>query len=102
MAKLSIEAEFRTDLGKGASRRLRRLEQKVPGVVYGAGQEACSIHLSSFKVNKLLEDDTVYSSVLSLKIDGKIESVRLKALQRHPAKPIILHMDFQRVSAQDA
>ncbi len=102
MSTILIEAQTRTDLGKGASRRLRRLEQKVPGVVYGAGLPAHSIHLNAFKVNKVLEDNNVYTSVLSLNIDGKEELVRLKALQRHPSKPVILHMDFQRVAAHEA
>ena len=96
-----LEANIRTDLGKGASRRLRRLENNIPAIVYGGEKPACSLHLNQFKVNKALENESIYSSVFNLKIDGKNEQVILKALQRHPAKPVILHMDFQRVTAKE-
>jgi large subunit ribosomal protein L25 len=101
MSTISLEAESRTVLGKGASRRLRRLESKVPAVLYGGGKEPASINLLHKKVVKALESEGIYSSVFDLHLDGKVERVILKDLQRHPYKPIILHMDFQRVSAKD-
>ena len=102
MSTLILEAETRTDLGKGASRRLRRLENKVPAVLYGSEKEPQSIHLLHNKVIKALETESIYSSVFDLRVDGKkVEHVILKDLQRHPYKPIILHMDLQRVSAKD-
>ena len=101
MSTIMLEAETRTDMGKGASRRLRRLENKVPAVVYGGDKEPKSIHLLHNKVVKALETESIYSSVFDLHIDGKSERVILKDLQRHPYKPIILHMDLQRVSAKD-
>jgi large subunit ribosomal protein L25 len=96
-----LEAEVRTDLGRGASRRLRRLENKIPAVIYGGGQKAIALHLMQNKVNKVLESESIYSSVFNIKVDGKNEHVILKDLQRHPYKAMILHMDFQRVSDQD-
>ena len=96
-----LEAETRTDMGKGASRRLRRLENKVPGVIYGGDKNPLSIHLQHNKVLKALETESIYSSVFDLLVDGKAEHVILKDLQRHPYKPVILHMDFQRVTAKD-
>jgi len=101
MSTLILEAETRTDLGKGASRRLRRLENKVPAVLYGSEKEPQAIHLLHNKVMKALETESIYSSVFDLRVDGKVEHVILKDLQRHPYKPVILHMDLQRVSAKD-
>ena len=101
MSTIVLEAQTRTDMGKGASRRLRRLENKVPGVIYGGDKKPRSIDLQHNKVVKALESESIYSSVFDLHIDGKVEHVILKDLQRHPYKPIIMHMDLQRVSAKD-
>ena len=101
MTTMILEAETRTDKGKGASRRLRRLENKVPAIIYGGSEEPKTIHLLQNKVVKALETESIYSSVFDLKLDGKVEHVILKDLQRHPYKPVILHMDLQRVDAKD-
>lgn len=101
MSTVKLEAELRSDMGKGSSRRLRRIENKVPGIVYGGDKAPVTIHLLHNKVVKALEIESIYSSVFDLKIEGKVEHVILKDLQRHPYKPVILHMDFQRVSAKD-
>ena len=101
MSSIMLEAQARTDMGKGASRRLRRLENKVPGVLYGGGKDPLSIHLLHNKVVKALESESIYSSVFDLSVDGKVEHVILKDLQRHPYKPLIMHMDLQRVSPTD-
>ena len=101
MSNITLEAQTRVDQGKGASRRLRRLENKVPAILYGSDKKPQSIHLSHHKVVKALESEAIYSSVFNLHVDGQVEHVILKDLQRHPYKPLILHMDFQRVAAQD-
>lgn len=101
MSNILLEAESRTDMGKGASRRLRRLENKVPAVIYGGDKKPMSIHFLHNKVIKALEAESIYSSVFDITIDGKVEHVILKALQRHPYKPLIMHMDLQRVSKKD-
>ncbi len=102
MSSIKLSAELRQDCGKGASRRLRRLNNLVPAVVYGGEKEAISLQLLHNKVIKALEDEHIYSSVLTLEVEGaKKEHVILKALQRHPFKPVIMHMDFQRVSPND-
>lgn len=100
---ISLEAQTRADVGKGASRRLRRLEGKIPAVLYGGDKEAQPILLAHKSVIKALEQESIYSSVFDLTVDGakKPERVILKALQRHPYKPQIMHMDLQRVSATD-
>ena len=101
MSTILLEAQARTDMGKGASRRLRRLENKVPAVIYGGDKKPMSIHFLHNKVVKALETESIYSSVFDITIDGKVEHVILKALQRHPFKPLVMHMDLQRVSKQD-
>jgi large subunit ribosomal protein L25 len=101
VSTIVLQAEARKDIGKGASRRLRRLENKVPAVLYGGNKKPQSIHLLHNKVVKALENKSIYSSVFDLDVEGKIEQVILKALQRHPYKAQILHMDLQRVSEKD-
>lgn len=98
---LDLTADIRTDLGKAASRRMRRFDDKVPAVVYGAHKEPEHIVLSGNHVTKALENESVYSQILSLTVAGKQQKVILKALHRHPYKPKIMHMDFQRVSANE-
>ncbi|MCW8945483.1 MAG: 50S ribosomal protein L25/general stress protein Ctc [Sedimenticola sp.] len=95
-----VEAQQRTDAGKGASRRLRH-EGLVPGVVYGAHKEPAMIAMAHNQIMQRLEHEAFYSHILTLKIDGKSEQVILKDLQRHPARPIIMHADFLRVSAKE-
>ncbi len=101
MTTILLEAESRSDLGKGASRRLRRLENKVPAIIYGGDKKPKSIHFQHNKVIKALETESIYSSIFDITVDGKTEHVILKALQRHPYKPVVMHMDLQRVSAKD-
>ena len=100
MSEQNLAAVSRTVTGKGSSRRLRRLENLVPGIVYGGKGEPTQIAIAQNVLIKALEDEAFYSSVVNLEIDGKVESVILKDLQRHPAKPIILHADFMRVDAK--
>jgi large subunit ribosomal protein L25 len=101
MSNILLEAQTRTDMGKGASRRLRRLENKIPAVIYGGNKTPMSIHFHHHKVIKALETESIYSSVFDITIDGKVEHVILKALQRHPYKALVMHMDLQRVSKTD-
>ncbi len=100
MAGFELNAEPRTDVGKGASRRLR-LTNKVPAIVYGAAREPEMLTLVHHEINHALENEAFYSHILDLKIGGKAQKVVLRDLQRHPNKPQILHVDFQRVSASE-
>ncbi|TAK79299.1 MAG: 50S ribosomal protein L25/general stress protein Ctc [Gammaproteobacteria bacterium] len=95
-----IEADVRHDMGKGASRRLRHTG-KVPAVVYGGGEAAVSITVEQKKIAKSLEHEAFYSHILTLKTNGKAERVILKDVQRHPYKPSIMHLDLQRVRADE-
>ena len=93
-----LKAEPRGDLGKGASRRLRRVG-KVPAILYGGGQDPQPLVLEHLDVLNQLQNEAFYSHVLTLKLGDSAESVVLRDLQRHPFKPTILHLDFLRVSA---
>jgi len=99
MTDFTLNAQARTDLGKGASRRLRRLAAQVPAVVYGGDKEPASITMLAKEVAKLFENEAAFSHVIELNIDGKKENVVVKAMQRHPAKQFIMHADFVRVVA---
>ncbi|MFC6632628.1 50S ribosomal protein L25/general stress protein Ctc [Microbulbifer taiwanensis] len=99
MSDIKLNANVRSDEGKGASRRLRRLEGRVPGIIYGGKAEPQSVSVLQKDLFKALENEAFFSSVLTLDIDGKEDKVILRDLQRHPAKQQLLHVDFQRVSA---
>ncbi|MDO3386067.1 50S ribosomal protein L25/general stress protein Ctc [Gilvimarinus sp. SDUM040013] len=92
-----LNATSREDTGKGASRRLRRLAGEVPAIVYGGNKKPVNISLVQKDLLKQLENEAFYSHIISLKIGEKSEDVILKDLQRHPAKPQIIHADFMRV-----
>ena len=87
----------RTQQGTGASRRLR-LSNKVPGIVYGAGQPTM-IELDHNALFFALKKESFHSSILEMDLNGKTEKVILRDHQVHPFRPQVLHIDFQRVDA---
>ncbi|BBB27529.1 50S ribosomal protein L25/general stress protein Ctc [Amphritea japonica] len=99
MSNFVLNAQPRTDEGKGASRRLRH-SGYVPAVVYGGDKrkKPVSISLENRVLVKQTEDSSFFSSILTLELDGKEEKVIIKDLQRHPAKSSIMHIDFLRVT----
>ncbi len=96
MSIFELEAESRSDMGKGASRRLRR-DGKVPAVMYGGDADPQSITLVHSEVIKRLDHEGFYSHILTVNVDGKASKAVLRDMQRHPSKPVVMHMDFQRV-----
>jgi large subunit ribosomal protein L25 len=96
---IELNAELRTDTGKGASRRLRHAN-KVPAILYGAGKDPENLTLEQKDVQYELQHEAFYTQVLELNIGGKKQDVLLRDLQHHPYKQNILHMDFQRVEAK--
>lgn len=102
MAGFELNVAQRMDLGKGSTRRLRRLEGRVPAVVYGgSGKDPESVALSANELRKALENEAFYSHVLTLKHEsGNAETVILKDLQRHPARGDVMHADFLRVDPE--
>jgi len=97
-----IQAELRTDVGKGSSRRLRRIAEKLPAIIYGGSDAPIKLSLVHKDMTKALENEAFYSSILTVNIEGKKEKAVVKAIQRHPYKVKILHMDFLRISAKEA
>lgn len=101
MSEHIIQAVGRKDEGKGASRRLRR-SGFIPAVVYGGQSAPKSIQLEHEKTWIASQNEWFYSSILTLEVDGQRESVLLRDMQRHPYKQLIMHLDFQRVDANQA
>ena len=97
-----VVAETRVDEGKGASRRLRRLEGKMPAVIYGIDQEAQSLTLIRKDFEYMLENEACFSSILEVQVDGKAQNAIIKDIQRHPAKGFPMHADFLRVRMDQA
>ncbi|WOH37831.1 50S ribosomal protein L25/general stress protein Ctc [Thalassotalea fonticola] len=95
----TLDAEVRTDMGKGASRRLRHANL-VPAIVYGAGQEPVSITLTHNKVWRAQQEEGFYSHILTLNIGKKKVKVVIKDMQRHPYKEQVMHLDFLRTDAK--
>ncbi|MDG0978877.1 MAG: 50S ribosomal protein L25/general stress protein Ctc [Halieaceae bacterium] len=100
--QFEVAVSARSDIGKGASRRLRRLENLVPGVVYGGHKDPVSVSVVSKDIEKSLENEAFYSRVLTLNFGDHTESAVLKDLQRHPATNKVVHLDFLRVVAGEA
>lgn len=98
MTDFILNAQARTDLGKGASRRLRHAAS-IPAVVYGGDKPAESVTILAKEIAKLFENEAAFSHVIELNVDGAKQNVVVKAMQRHPSKSIILHADFVRVVA---
>ena len=95
---VDLGADIREDQGKGASRRLRH-EGKVPAIIYGGGRQPRALTFDHNRVVQQLENESFYSSVLNIKVGNKSQAAILKDLQRHPARNQIIHMDFQRILA---
>jgi large subunit ribosomal protein L25 len=101
-SNFELNATIRNDIGKGASRRLRRLEGLVPGIIYGGGKNPVNLTFKTNEVSKATASEAFYASIINVKIDGKGEKAVVKAMQRHPAKDFVMHIDFLRVSEKTA
>lgn len=95
---IRLNAQLRTQLGTNHARRMRREDNVVPGVIYGAGQANQDVHFSSKELTNMLADESTYSRILTLSLEGHNEQkVVLKQVQRHPSRPRILHIDLLRI-----
>ena len=95
-----LNAEIRSETGKGASRRLRRLQDLVPAIIYGGDAEPQMITVQSRELRKALENEAFYSHILTLNVGGESVQAVLRDLQRHPAKGTPSHADFLRVDSK--
>ena len=91
----TIEAEVRNVQGKGASRRLRAAN-KFPAIIYGGKEAPLAVELDHDKVWNMQNKAEFYSEVLTIVVGGKEEKVKVQAVQRHPFKPKLSHIDFVR------
>ncbi len=99
--KTTIIAEIREDVGKGASRRLRK-NGKVPAVIYGGHRDPVALTLQQQELLHEAENEAFYASVLEIQVeDGRTQQAVVRDMQRHPFKPLIMHIDFMRVSAEE-
>jgi large subunit ribosomal protein L25 len=96
--EFELNVEPRADLGKGASRRLRRLGDMVPAVIYGGGAEPVSITISHKDIHRACENEAFFAHIVKINTKGGgVDNVIIKDLQRHPAKDRIMHADVVRV-----
>jgi large subunit ribosomal protein L25 len=95
-AVFELAGEARANLGRTDSRRLRKAG-KVPAVLYGGGEAPESVILDHNSLSHQMDREAFYTSILTLKLGTKSQQVVVKDVQRHPARPIIMHLDFQRV-----
>jgi large subunit ribosomal protein L25 len=102
MADFELNAELRTDKGKGASRRLRRNADMIPAILYGAGKAPLSLTLAHKDIHKACENEAFFSHIITINADGDSQQAIVKDLQRHPAKDRIMHADFLRIQMDQA
>ena len=98
---MKVMANKRSAQGTGASRRLRH-QGKVPGILYGAGATPVNIELDHNPLFHALRREKFHASILDLDVDGKPERVLLRDFQMHPYRPLVLHIDFQRIAEDQA
>lgn len=96
--KITLEVLERGGLGRGASRRLRRLENRVPAILYGGEKAPQNLAIEYHRIKKASENKQFYSSIVHLSVADKPEPVLVRDIQRHPASGKITHIDFQRIS----
>ncbi|MGD8415817.1 MAG: 50S ribosomal protein L25/general stress protein Ctc [Pseudomonadales bacterium] len=97
--KIEINAELRSDVGKGASRRLRRSGDRVPGIIYGAEDPPQNLTLNAHELAKAMQSESFFSQIVDVKVDGTSQQAVVRDLQRNPASEKVLHVDFLRISA---
>ena len=95
-----LNCSVRQHRGKAASRRLRRLHGQIPAILYGGEQEPVALTIAHDDMLHATENEAFFSRIITLHIDNQPQQAVIKALQRHPAKPFILHADFLRISDQ--
>ena len=94
-----INAERREQMGKAASRRLRKKDDKVPGILYGGSDDPIPLVMEHKDLFKAMQDDSFFSQVLEVYVGKKSQQVVVRDLQRNPASEKVTHVDFLRVQA---
>jgi large subunit ribosomal protein L25 len=94
---MKVVANTRSAQGTSASRRLRH-ESKVPGILYGGKGQPVAIEVDHNNLYHALRKEKFHASILDMELDGRNEKVLLRDFQMHPYRPLVMHIDFQRVS----
>ena len=94
---ITVRAEFRANVGKAATRRLRRFTDRVPGILYGGDRDPQPLSLEQRDLARVMQDEAFFSQVLELKVGDVGQQAVLRDLQRHPANDRVIHVDFMRV-----
>lgn len=95
--KITLEAQLRTETGKGAARSLRR-HGFVPAVIYGHGEQTRACKVNTKQLGKLLTSVSYENTLIDLKLDdGESPRVLIREVQLHPYRPEVLHVDFLTV-----
>jgi len=97
MNTFTFTAQTREDLGKGASRRLRHADS-IPAIIYGGELDPQAVTLNHNDVLKSLEHESIYTSIVTVKVGDTEHKTIIRDIQRHSHKPKVLHVDFQRIS----
>ena len=100
--RIQLAVEPREDVGKGASRRLRRQGNLVPGIIYGGADEPQTITLKKNELVKAMEQESFFSQIVGLSVGGQEQQAIVRDVQRHPAADEVMHIDFLRVRADQA
>ena len=100
--QFELNCSVRADSGKGASRRLRRLDNAIPAILYGGNKDPMALSIAHDDILHATENEAFFSHIITLNIGKDKEKAVVKALQRHPAKRLIMHADFLRVDEKQA
>ncbi|HCN71472.1 MAG TPA: 50S ribosomal protein L25 [Pusillimonas sp.] len=95
---MKFNATLRSVQGTSASRRLRHAG-RIPAIVYGGEEKPLNIELDHNEIFHALRKEEFHASILDMNVDGKEQKVLLRAVQWHPYRQIVMHIDFQRVDA---
>ena len=95
--QIVVRAELREQLGKGASRRLRKLKDRAPGILYGGGGAPVPLSIAYRDLAKAMQEEAFFSQILSLQVGDKTQACVLREVQRHPATERVRHLDFLRI-----
>ena len=97
----TIAAEIREDVGKGASRRLRHAG-KVPAVIYGSHKDPVTLTVEQEELLRASSNESFFASIIEIKVGkSRTQQAVVRDMHRHPFKPVIMHIDFMRVSAEE-
>jgi large subunit ribosomal protein L25 len=97
----TLNARTRTEHGKGGASRLRAAGL-VPAVLYGRGEESRPLAVGSRELEKLLSSISVENTIISLQVEGQgATQALIREVQYHPARPLVLHVDFFHVHATE-